>query len=61
MRGHSVISQCLAKFEKIPSDDSRLSKARENLSLTAVEFGSCRYTEILMSPPMLPQDECVRS
>lgn len=57
MRGHSVISQ----FEKIPSDDSRLSKARENLSLTAVEFGSCRYTEILMSPPMLPQDECVRS
>lgn len=58
MRAHLVTSQCLAKFKPIPTGDSILSKTRENVSLIAVEFGSCRYIGILFSPPWA---ECLRS
>lgn len=60
MRGHLAVSQYLAKFKPVPIDGSILSKTRENVSLIAVGFGSCHYTGILLSPPMLPWDECVR-
>lgn len=60
MRAHLIVSQCLAKFKPVPTDDPIVSKTRENVALIAVGFGSCHYIGILLSPPMLPWDECVR-